>query len=117
MCECQKLTQLFQLRGSVSGEKAILRFKEHELSHAHQVALTAHISRQMPINQQLEKQLTKTQQNRPQSLLKQLFALHYLLRQGLAILNDHTGGSNLTMLRQMVLDEDKWVQDSRYQSP
>ena len=57
------------------------------------------------------------QQNRRQSLLKQLSALRYLLRQGLAIRNDHAGGSNLTVLLQTVLGEGEWVQDSRYQSP
>ena len=41
----------------------------------------------------------------------------YLLRQGLAIQNDHGGGSNLKILLQMVLDEDNWVQENRYQSP
>ena len=51
------------------------------------------------------------------SLVKQISALRYVLRQGLAIRNDHVGGSNLTVLLQMVLDEDKWVQESRYQSP
>ena len=74
-------------------------------------------SHQRPINQQLQKQLTKVQQNRRCSLVKQISALRYVLRQGLAIRNDHSGGSNLTVLLQMVLDEDKWVQESRYRSP
>ena len=112
-----KAVPAFSTEGFCNWKKAIVRFKEHEMSHAHQAAVAAHISCQMPINQQLEKQLTKTQQNRRYSLLKQLSALRYLVRQGLAIRNDHAGGSNLTVLLQMVLDEDKWVQDNRYQSP
>ena len=113
----QKADTAFSTEGFCNWKKATVRFKQHELSHAHQVAVEAHISRKRPINQQLVKQLNKTQQNRRYSLLKQLSALRYLLRQGLAIRNDHAGGSNLTVMLQMVLDEDQWVQDKRYQSP
>ena len=87
------------------------------MSHTHQAAVASHIAHQTPINQQLENQLTRMQQNRRFSLLKQISALHYLLHQGLAIWNDHAGGSNLKILLQMVLDEDNWVQENRYQSP
>ena len=68
------------------------------MSYTHQVAVAAHVSRQKPINQQLEKQIPKTQPKRRHSFLKQLSALCYLLRQGLAIWNDHGSGSNLTVL-------------------
>ena len=112
-----KADPAFSTEGFSNWKKAINRFKEHERSHAHQHVVAAHISRQIPINQQLEKQPTKTQQNRRCSLLKQISALRYLVRQGLAVRNDHAGGSNLTVLLQTVLEEEKWVQDSRYQSP
>ena len=103
--------------GFCNWKKAVLKFKEHECSLVHQHAVVIRVSHQRPINQQLQKQLTKVQQNRRCSLVKQISALRYVLRQGLAIRNDHAGGSNLTVLLQMVLDEDRWVQESRYQSP
>ena len=112
-----KADTAFSTEGFCNWKKATVRFKEHELSHAHQVAVEAHVSQKRPINQQLERQLNQTQQSRRYSLLKQLSALRYLLRQGLAIRNDHPGGSNLTIMLQTVLDEDRWVQDKRYQSP
>ena len=40
-----------------------------------------------------------------ESLLKQLSVLRYLLRQGIAIRNDHAGGSNLSIMLEKVLDE------------
>lgn len=112
-----KADTAFSTEGFCNWKKATVRFKEHELSHAHQVAIEAHVSRKRPINQLLERQLNQTQHNRRYSLLKQLSALRYLLRQGLAVRNDHAGGSNLTIMLQTVLDEDTWVQDKRYQSP
>ena len=111
-----KADPAFSTEGFCNWKKAVVRFREHQMSYAHQVAVAAHISRQKPINQQLEKQITKAQQKRRHSFLKQLSALCYLLRQGLAIRNDHGSGSNLTVLLRMVLDEDTWVQDKRYQS-
>ena len=112
-----KADAAFSTEGFCNWKKAIDRSKEHERSHAHQHAVAAHISCQIPINQQLQKQLTKTQQNRRCSLFKQILALRYLVRQGLAVRNYHAGGSNLTVLLQTVLEEEKWVQDSKYQSP
>ena len=43
--------------------------------------------------------------------------LHYLLRQGLAVRNDHADGSNLTVMMQHVLNEKLWVSENKYQSP
>ena len=103
--------------GFCNWTKAVIRFKEHQLSHALLVAVAAHISCQKPINQQLEKQITGAQQKQRHSFLKQLSALRYLLFQGLVIRNDHGGGSNLTLLLRLVLEEEKWVQDNRYHSP
>ena len=49
--------------------------------------------------------------------MKQLSALQYLLQQGLSIRNDHSGGSNLTVMLQNILDESSWVECKKYQSP
>ena len=44
-------------------------------------------------------------------------ALRYLLLQGIAVRNDHAGGSNLTIMMQHVLNEKLWVNENKYQSP
>ena len=43
--------------------------------------------------------------------------MHYLLRQGIAIRNDHAGGSNLSIELEKVLGESAWVTEGKYQSP
>ena len=35
----------------------------------------------------------------------------------MSICNDHAGGSNLSVLLETVLEENKWVSDKKYQSP
>ena len=107
----------FSTNGVCNWKKAIRRFKEHKLSRGHKIDYETSVSRQAPINTQLQNEFAKTQERRCCSFLKQISALRYLLRQGLAIRNDHAGGSNLTVLLETVLDEDKWVEDGRYQSP
>ena len=59
----------------------------------------------------------RTPKKRQRSLLKQLSALRYLLRQGIAICNNHAGGSNLSIILKKVLDESSWVKEGKYQSP
>ena len=71
----------------------------------------------MQVNQLLVKELEQSQSKQRASLIKQLAALRYLLRQGLSIRNDHSGGSNLTVLLETVLEENSWVSDKKYQSP
>ena len=61
--------------------------------------------------------LEKDQSRQRQSLIKQLAALQYLLRQGLSVRNDHSGGSNLSVLLEGVLDEQLWIKESKYESP
>ena len=108
----------FVTTGFSNWKKATTRFKEHESSQAHKDSVVAHVStKSTPINRMLQSQIISTQANRRNSLMKQLSALKYLLRQGLAIRNDHAGGSNLTIMLQQVLDEAAWVESKKYQSP
>ena len=58
-----------------------------------------------------------TRKKRRQSLIRQLAATRYLLRQGISLCNDHAGGSNLTIMLEQVLDESSWVKENKYQSP
>ena len=70
-----------------------------------------------PIDQQLLREVENTRKKWQQSLLRQLSALHYLLHQGIAICNDCTGGSNLSVMLEKVLGESAWVTKGKYQSP
>ena len=70
-----------------------------------------------PVNAMLRSEVDSIQSKRRNSLMKQLSALRYLLQQGLSIRNDHSGGSNLTVMLQDVLDESSWVERKKYQSP
>ena len=72
---------------------------------------------QMPTNKQLQSQTSKTQAKHRLRLVQQIKGLRYLLCQGMAIRNDHAGGSNLTVMLQQVLDEGSWVSENKYQSP
>lgn len=109
--------QAFVASGFSNWKKAIEKFKQHERSLAHRNALITLAVPKVPINEQLLRDADNTKRKHRQSLLKQLSALRYLLRQGIAIRNDHVGGSNLTIMLQMVLEESTWVKDGKYQSP
>lgn len=65
----QKADSAFIMEGFYTWKKATLSFKEHELSQAHQVAVAARTTRQTPISQQLERQLSGAQHNRRCSLV------------------------------------------------
>lgn len=74
-------------------------------------------SQSKQVNQLHLKELEQRQSKQRCTLIKQLAALRYLLRQGLPIRNNHAGGSNLSVLLENVLEENKWVSDKKYQSP
>ena len=114
-----KAEPTFTLTGFSNWKKATTRFKEHECSQAHRNAVAAHISssRSTPVNEMLIRQIEDAKASRRKSLIKQLSALRFLLRQGIAIRNDHTGGSNIIVMLQKVLDEASWVETHKYLSP
>ena len=108
----------FSVDGFCNWKNAIEKFKEHEKSQAHRDAFAAHVtSKHVTISQQLQTHFNQTQVKRRESLIKQISALHYVLCQGLAVRNDHAGGSNLTVIMQHVLNEKLWVRGNKYQSP
>ena len=98
-----KADPAFTSAGFCNWKKAVERFKEHESSHAHRNLLAT--SQCLQVNQLLVKELEQSQSKQRASLIKQLAALRYLLRQGLSIRNDHSGGSNLIVLLETVLEE------------
>ena len=113
-----KADPAFTMIGFSNWKKALNKFKEHESSLAHRDAFAAFIaSKSTPVNELILKGLDKDQARRRRSLLNQLSALRFLLRQGLPVRNDHAGGSNLTVLLEKVLDEKRWVNENKYQSP
>ena len=74
-------------------EQCYEKFREHEQLQAHKDATTAYIAKkQRPVSQKLLVHSNKTQNIHRESLLKQIPALRYLLRQGLALRNDNGGG-------------------------
>ena len=109
--------QVFVTSGFSKWKKAIQRFKDHEFSIAHKNALLTMAASKNPIDQQLQTEAENIRQKCQQSLLKQLSTLHYLLCQGIAICNDHAGGSNLSVMLEEVLGESHWVNEGKYQSP
>ena len=109
--------QAFVTTGFSNWKKAIERFKDHKHSVVHKNAVMTIVASKDPIDQQLLREVENTRKKHQQSLLKQLSVLHYLLRQGIAIRNDHAGGSNLSVMLEKVLDESAWVTEGKYQSP
>ena len=108
----------FSTIGFSNWKKAVDSFREHECSLAHKDALKFSFStKSEPVSVQLQKEFNDIRSKRRSSFLKQLTCLQYLLRQGLALRNDHAGGSNLSVMMEQVLKEELWVKDKKYQSP
>ena len=96
-------------------EKAETKFKEHEHCLAHKDALTPfEATNSSPISTQLQKELDDVQSRHKRSLLNQISCLRYLLQQGIALGNDHDGGSNLTVMLCQLLNKIAWVTDGKY---
>lgn len=113
-----KADPAFSLPGFSNWKKAVDKFKEHEQSLAHRDSILASTAaKNLSVSVRLQNELNEIQTQRRKSFMKQLMCLLYLLRQGLAVRNDHAGGSNLTVMLEHVLGEEKWVNDGKYQSP
>jgi len=85
--------------GFQNWKKAVARFKTHENSHFHQEARLKWAAQERPtIGSQLSAQMNKLQQNRRDGLLKQLSAIRYLTRQGIALQGHDQEDGNLHQL-------------------
>ena len=81
-----KAEAAFISTGYSNWRKATVRFKEHELSLVHRDAINAHqASQSTSISSLLSSEVRRNQEKRRNSLIKQITALKFLLRQGLAI--------------------------------
>ena len=108
----------FTISGFSNWKNALSKFRDHEYSLAHRDAVAAYLaSKSSPVNIQLQRGLENDQLGHRKSLLNQITCLRYLLRQGLAVRNDHAGGSNLSVMLEQVLNEQEWLKEGRYQSP
>ena len=100
----------FTTFGFSNWKNAMSKFQEHKRSQARKDALTAYVaSRSVPVSAQLQREHNKIQGQHRRSLLHQITCICYLLRQGVAVRNDHTGGSNLVVMLEQVLNERMWV--------
>ena len=109
-----KAEAAFISTGYSNWRKATVQFKEHELSLVHHDAINAHqASQSTSISSLLSSEVRRNQEKRRNSPIT---ALKFLLRQGLTIRNDHSGGSNLTVMLEMVLNETSWVTANKYRS-
>jgi hypothetical protein len=108
----------FSTAGFSNWKKAIITFKSHESSAAHKDAFIVFQASVRPsISNLLCTSLEKDKKKHRESLLNQLKAIRFLLRQGLAVRNDHSGGSNLSIMLQHVLDDNVLIKKDKYQSP
>ena len=81
---------MFTEVGFKNWKKAIEKFRSHESSHSHREAKQKWMAKKNPtIDSQLSTQLKKSQQKRRAGFLKQVRAIRYLTRQGIA-LQGHT---------------------------
>ena len=77
-----KAASAFSVDGFCNWKNAITKFKDDK-SQAHRDTVATYIvSRHVPVSQQLKAHYNQTQVRRRESLIKQIYALYYLLCQG-----------------------------------
>ena len=117
-----KAEPTFSTRGFNNWRKALEKFKHHDASNAHvEAVMKWQMLHSAPINAQLQTQVQKLQQSRRHTLVKQLYCLWYLLRQGLAVRGHKEIEGNLYQLLVMVSAYDSemstWLREKKYISP
>lgn len=105
--------------GFQNWKKAVDRFKAHEISHFHQEAKSKWVTQERPtIVSQLSTEMNKLQQERRAGLLKQLRAIQYLTRQGIALQGHDQDEGNLHQLLMAWSHDDEmvklWMKANRY---
>ena len=101
--------------------KSTKKFANHEASDAHREAVMKwKIIQQPSIDVQFNSQMSKLQASRRQGLLKQLCALQYLLRQGIAIRGHTEVEGNLYQLLKVWANDNSdithWLSERKYMS-
>ena len=111
----------FTTTGYSNWKKVLEKFKNRSLSISHREAEMKWKQLQQPsINTRLNSHLQSLQASRRYALLKQLKAIKYLLRQGIAIRGHTELDGNLHQLLLMLgndcVDVKKWMHEGKYMS-
>ena len=119
---CTKAESTFTSTGFNNWKKTLEKFRLHSQCDAHQEAiLKCHMIHTTPVTSQLVSAAKKEQSKRRGALVKQLYCIRYLLRQGLALRGYKESEGNLYQLLLMWSCYDssfkKWIKENRYLSP
>ena len=119
----KKKEMTFTMHGFNNWKKALQRFSNHEHCSAHQEAVMKwQLAKktESSIGVQLSTAHQKLQTSRRQALLKQLYALRFLLRQGIAIRGHTEAEGNLQqLLKAWTFDDSNmksWLEANKYLS-
>ena len=118
---CKKGDEAFSMKGFDNYKKAVEKFRIHENSDSHLEARLKCKSLNNPsIREQLSSQGAKVQETRRLGLVKQLEAMKFLLRQGIALRGHSEEEGNL---RQLLTTWSKdnavvksWIEEGKYMS-
>jgi len=118
---CKKGDEAFSLKGFDNYKKAVEKFRIHENSDSHLEARLKCKSLNNPsIQEQLSTQGAKVQENRRLGLVKQLEAMKFLLRQGIALRGHSEEEGNLQQLLKTWSKDNavikSWVEEGKYMS-
>ena len=111
--------KVFTEKGFQNWKKAIEKFKAHESSHSHLEARLKWVAQARPtIGSQLSSEVNNLQQNRTAGFLKQLKAIQFLTRQGIALQGHTESEGNLKQLLITWSHENElvktWIAENRY---
>lgn len=113
----------FVVSGFKNWKKAIEKFRAHENSHAHKVAVTTHTHLHRTIETQLSSVKMQQQREARSCLLKIMQSVRLLARQGLALRGHESDGGNFVQLLKLRAEDDevlkRWLSKAchHYTSP
>uniref|UniRef100_A0A9J8CL73 Zinc finger MYM-type protein 1-like n=1 Tax=Cyprinus carpio carpio TaxID=630221 RepID=A0A9J8CL73_CYPCA len=118
----RSVDQSFVSTGLQNWKKAIEKFKAHEMSQAHKVAITTHTHQAKSIDTQLSSAKALQQQQARSHLLKIVSSLQFLARQGTAIRRHENSEGNFRQLLRLRSEDveglESWIERrSNFLSP
>lgn len=118
----KSVDQSFVSTGFQNWKKAIEKFKAHEMSQAHKVAITTHTHQAKSIDTQLSSAKALQQQQARSHLLKIVSSLQFLARQGTAIRGHENSEGNFRQLLRLRSEDveglESWIERrSNFLSP
>lgn len=110
----KSVDQSFVSTGFQNWKKAIEKFKAHEMSQAHKVAITTHTHQAKSIDTQLSSAKALQQQQARSHLLKIVSSLQFLARQGTAIRGHENSEGNFRQLLRLRSEDveglESWIE-------